>query len=402
MTVRGRALPWNLIPTELHRYSLGDVAQGLMAVRRSDRAPDRGWPFPLADGLPVRSGRAAIVLSLRALGLGPGSRIGVPLYCCPVVFKAIKTVGGLPRFLDVDPGTFCLSSEDLEAKRTELDAVIAVHMFGHLCEMDAVRRAMEQKPIIEDCAQALGSKWHGQEAGSMGTIGVFSFRLGKYLSVGEGAEICTGRPGLRKILARLVADLPEPTAAEELTHVLETFARAKLRGKPLWGLVGSSVWSRYNAKTDFADKSPIVLAQVFRSDWKVARHRMAQLPRMIEAQRRNAEYYIRNLKLDPSMLCLERPGTYYNRLMFPIVFGSPGARDSVRSRLRQNGISSATPYEEAIEGAAKNYGYIGDCPAAEGLLRRTLVIPCNSRLRRQDVEHIARTLNDAWAESGPR
>jgi dTDP-4-amino-4,6-dideoxygalactose transaminase len=352
--------------------------------------------------LPVRSGRAAIIISLRALGLGPGSRIGVPLYCCPVVFKAIKTAGCLPRFLDVDPGTFCVSSADLYAKRSELDALIAVHMFGHLCDMGDVRKAMEEKPVIEDCAQALGSTWHGQGAGSMGTMGVFSFRLGKYLSVGEGAEIYAGPPGLRETLARLLADLPEPTFAEELKHVFETFARAKLRSRPLWGLLGSSVWSRYNAKTDFVDKSPIVLTQVFRSDWEIARHRMTRLPQMIEAQRQNAEYYVRNLELDPSMLSLERPGTFYNRLMFPIVFGSPKQRDSVRSRLRQSGISSATPYEEAIEGAAKNYGYDGDCPVAEGLLRRTLVIPCNSRLRRQDVEHIARSLNAAWAESGPR
>lgn len=395
-------LTGNLLPTELHQYSLGDFARGLKAAGRSGRAPDPREPFPLADGIPIRSGRAAIVLSIKALGLRPGSPIGVPLYCCPVVFKAIRTAGCQPRFLDVDPGTFCLSPEDLSAKRAECDAVIAVHMFGNLCEMRSVQRSMEGRPIIEDCAQALGSKLDGQWAGTMGAIGVFSFRLGKYLSAGEGAAIYARHSELREGLRHLAAELTAPTIREEIRHLLETYARAKLRSRPFWGLLGSSVWNRYNKSTDFMDKSPIVMGQIFRSDLETARRRMTHLDRMISSQRTNAEYYIANLGLEASLLCLERPGTYYNRLMFPIIFGSTQDRDFVRARLRSRGISSATPYEEAIEGAARNYGYRGDCPVAERLLRRTLVIPCHHGLRRKDVEHIARSVNDAWGELHPK
>ncbi|TFG89650.1 MAG: glutamine--scyllo-inositol aminotransferase, partial [Syntrophobacterales bacterium] len=84
-------------------------------------------------------------------------------------------------------------------------------MFGNLCEMGSVQKAMDGKPIIEDCAQALGSTLNGQWAGSMGTIGVFSFRLGKYLSVGEGAAIYTSHSELRESLTRLATDLAKPT-----------------------------------------------------------------------------------------------------------------------------------------------------------------------------------------------
>jgi perosamine synthetase len=402
MRDQGKILMWNLLPTELHQYSLGDLFRGLLAIGKPDQAPNPTWHYALAEGIPVRSARAAIVLSIRALALRSGSSIGVPLYCCPVVFKAIKAAGCRPRFLDVDPGTFCISPEDLYAKRSELDAVVAVHMFGNLCEMGSVQKAMDGKPIIEDCAQALGSTLSGQWAGSIGTIGVFSFRLGKYLSVGEGAAIYTNHSELRESLTRLATDLAKPTMSEEIKHLLETFARSKLRSKPFWGLLGSSIWGLYNKNTDFIDKSPIVMGQIFRSDLEIARHRMAHLDQMINSQRKNAAYYISNLSLDASMLCLERPGTFYNRLMFPVVFSSTKHRDFIKTCLKKSGVSAATPYEEVIAGAAKDYGYSGDCPVAERLLKRTLVIPCNHKLRMQDIKHIVQSFNNAWASLSQR
>jgi dTDP-4-amino-4,6-dideoxygalactose transaminase len=89
----------------------------------------------------------------------------------------------------VEPETYCLSAGDLSAKRSQIDAVIAVHMFGNLCDMPSLQEAAEGKPIIEDCAQSLGSKLDGRPAGSFGTIAAFSFRSGKYLSAGEGRSV---------------------------------------------------------------------------------------------------------------------------------------------------------------------------------------------------------------------
>lgn len=139
------------------------------------------------------------------------------------------------------------------------------------------------------------------------------------------------------------------------------------------------------------------MGQIFKSDLEIARHRMAHLDQMINSQRRNAAYYISKLSLVSSMLCLERPGTFYNRLMFPVVFSSTKHRDFMRTYLKKSGVSAATPYEEVIEGATKNYGYSGDCPIAERLLKRTLVIPCNHKLRTQDIKRIVQSFNNAWA-----
>jgi hypothetical protein len=198
-------------------------------------------------------------------------------------------------------------------------------------------------------------------------------------------------------MSQLTAALPMSTRLEEFKHVLEIFIRSKLRSKPLWGVVGHPIWALYNKKVDFAAKSPIILGQIFKSDLAIIRSRMAFLDSMIKAQRANAEFYIRNLKLDPNIMCVERPGAFYNRFMFPLTFRSSEERDEVAAYLQSHQISSSKPYEEVIKGAAEHYGYEGDCPMAERLLRRTVVIPVHHKLKKNDVYRIAKCVNAGWA-----
>ena len=393
----------SLLPTELHRYSILDISRGLIAARKPVES-QATIPLPgLGDGIPIRSARAAVVVALQALSMPPGSRIGVPLYCCPVVFKAIRAAGCVPRFLDIDPETFCLSSEGLRAKRSNIDALIAVHMFGNLCDMPKVLEIMEGKPVIEDCAQSIGSKLDGRACGSFGDLSFFSFRSGKYISVGEGGALFSEKKDLRVRISELTEALPVPTRVEEIKHVITTYIRSKLRSRPLWGLVGSRIWAVYNKKTEFADKSPIVLGHIFASDLATVRRRIPQLDSMIESQRAHAEYFEHNLQLDPHMLCREGPGFYYNRFMYPILFPSTAQRDQLEKYLRSQGIGTSRPYEEAIQGAAKHYGYEGDCPSSEGTLRRTLVIPSFYTLMPKDIKHIVQSMNQGWAKiSGMR
>ncbi|MGA2531525.1 MAG: DegT/DnrJ/EryC1/StrS family aminotransferase [Candidatus Aminicenantales bacterium] len=389
-----------LMPTELHRYSIRDVVHGMVAARKPVESQTTISLPGLGNGIPVRSARAAVIVALKALGMPPGSRIGVPLYCCPVVFKAIKAADCVPRFLDIDPETFCISLEDLRAKRSGIDVLMAVHMFGNLCDMPKILEIIEGKPVIEDCAQSIGSKLDGRACGSFGDISFFSFRSGKYLSVGEGGALYSGKTDLRARISELTAALPVPTRAEEMKHIMETYIRSKLRSQPLWGLVGSRIWAVYNRKTEFADKSPIVISRIFASDLATVRRRMPRLDSMIASQRANAEYFEHNLQLDPRMLCLERPRAYSNRFMYPIILPSTEQRDMIATYLRDRGVGTSRPYEEVITGAAEHYGYEGDCPSAERTLRRTLVIPSFYTLKPKDIRYIVRNVNQGYSSSG--
>ncbi len=198
-----------------------DIIRGMVAALRPRETSGMLYIPGLGNCIPARSARAAIVAAIKALDLPPGARIGVPLYCCPVVFKAIKAAGCTARFIDVEYSTYCMSAEDLSAKRAQVDAVIAVHMFGNLCDMPSLQEAAQGKPIIEDCAQSLGSKLDGRMAGSFGTIAAFSFRSGKYLSVGEGGALFSRDADIRSRLSQLISEMPVPGRAEECVHVAE-------------------------------------------------------------------------------------------------------------------------------------------------------------------------------------
>lgn len=385
------------VPVEAWKYGAGDVCRGQASAVRSVRAPFSGIALQgVGQAVPARSGRAAMVTALASLGLKPGSRIGVPLYCCPVVFKSIRAAGFEPEFVDCAPDDYCVTEETVAAKAGRIEALIAVHMFGHVCDVPAAARAMGGKPVIEDCAQSFGSALGGRPTGTFGTMAVFSFRLGKYLSVGEGAAIYAPDEALRARVVGLSEELPAPTRSAETRHVLGSFLRARLRSKPFWGLAGRTIWRVYNRRTDFIDKSPLVMSRMFRSDMAVLRHRLGLLEAMISAQRANAAFYLKNLELGPGMMFPEKPGRFLNRFMFPVVFPTKGERDEMAAWLDGRGISTARPYEDAIEGGARHYGYSGDCRSAENLLRRTLVVPVHYLLKKKDVERIARRTNEGW------
>lgn len=390
----------SLIPSEHFEYRAVDFLRGMTAALHSRERATMLYVPGLGDCIPARSARGAIVAAIQALDLPSGARIGVPLYCCPVVFKAVQEAGCTARFIDVEYSTYCMSGDDLFAKRDQVDAIIAVHMFGNLCDMSRLQEAARGKPIIEDCAQSLGSRYHGRPSGTLGTIGVFSFRSGKYVSAGEGGALFTGDEGLRSRLAQAVSAMPAPDRKEECVHVVSTFLRSILRRRPLYGLLGYRIWAVYNKNTDYSAKSPIVMSKIFNSDLVMTKRRMAYLETAIEKQRDHADYYSRSLRLDPEMLCFEKPGMYYNRYLYPITFPAAMQRDSILAYLLNREIGAILPYTDIVDIAAKYYGYEGDCPIAEQISRRVLVIPNNHSLGREDVQRIAGCLNEVWEKVG--
>jgi perosamine synthetase len=136
------------------------------------------------------SGNAAIYIALKAVGIGFGKVVAVPAYTHIGSVAPIILAGGMPYFVDVDfYGNFKV--EDLENK--SFDAVIPVHQLGNICEMDSIKNNIFGAVIIEDASHALGSKYYGKYAGTLGDIGCFSIGGGrtKIIGTGEGGMIVT-------------------------------------------------------------------------------------------------------------------------------------------------------------------------------------------------------------------
>ena len=180
------------------------------------------------DPIWTNAGRTSLYAILVALELPAGSEVGVPLFCCSVVFDAIAQAGLRPRFIDSNTEDYNLSVEDLRNKRSDLAAVIPVHMFGKPADMDAINDAANGIPVIEDCAQAILSTYRGRPAGLLSTVSFFSFRCGKYISAGEGSAIICKDPELHGNIKQ-VADSFEPWSGPKMfTNAVSTFVKASL------------------------------------------------------------------------------------------------------------------------------------------------------------------------------
>jgi perosamine synthetase len=142
----------------------------------------------------VANGTAAIHLSYLALGLKAGDEIVVPAFGFLAAANVALQLGMRPVFCDVDPETWCMEAEDVAAVLTPATrAIVAVHSYGNLCDLEALLALAASRgvPLIEDAAEALGSRYAGCAAGSLGQIGTFSFQATKTITTGEGGLVVT-------------------------------------------------------------------------------------------------------------------------------------------------------------------------------------------------------------------
>lgn len=168
-------------------------------VDRFERAFAEYLGVPYAVALP--SCTSAIHLSLLALEIGPGDEVIVPDVTWIATSAPISYVGATPAFADIDERTWCLSVEAVEqAITTKTKAVIAVDLYGNVPDWEALKAVCCRHglPLIEDAAEATGTKLNGIPAGAFGDISVFSFHGSKTITTGEGGMLVTRRPEICK------------------------------------------------------------------------------------------------------------------------------------------------------------------------------------------------------------
>lgn len=145
-------------------------------------------------GIAVSSGTTALQIALEAAGVGIGDEVIVPSYTFVATASAVALVGGIPVFVDIEPGTYNIDPAAAEAAITERTrAIVAVHIAGRPADLDRLTALASARGIrlIEDAAQAHAAAWKGQRVGAIGDLGTFSFQASKNLNAGEGGFIAT-------------------------------------------------------------------------------------------------------------------------------------------------------------------------------------------------------------------
>jgi dTDP-4-amino-4,6-dideoxygalactose transaminase len=195
-------------------------ARGLQAVLESRNWG--GYPFPndcarqfgrrFAEyhgaryGVAVANGTVALELALKAAGIGAGGEVIVPAYTWEGTAAAVLFAGAVPVFVDVDPDTYCLDPDLIEAAITpQTKAILPVHLGCRFADLDQILgiAARHGLFVLEDCAHAHGGRWRGKGAGSIGHAGGFSFQTSKLVTAGEGGIVITSDIDLADAVIRL-------------------------------------------------------------------------------------------------------------------------------------------------------------------------------------------------------
>ena len=303
-----------------------------------------------AHGIGVANGTEAITIALRAMGVGDGDEVVVPSFTFYASAEAIPPTGATPVFCDIDPETYCVTAETVRAALTpRTKAVIAVHLFGNLAPVSEIEAL--GVPVLEDAAQAAGSRSEAGRAGALGTAATFSFFPSKNLGCfGDGGAVVTNR-----------ADVAERVR--------------KLRNH---GSVKRSVHSMgYNSRLD--DLQAAVLSV-----------KLKQLDRWNDQRRAFAAQFDEGLKDTSLKLPYALPGY---RHIYHLYVVETEQRDNLQAYLNARGITALTHYPIAIhqqEGYPWGQGarIVGSLKHSEESAAHVLSLPMFPELTGEEVQAV--------------
>jgi dTDP-4-amino-4,6-dideoxygalactose transaminase len=215
-------------------------------------------------GIGCGSGTDALVLALHALGIGPGDEVIVPPFTFFATVSAVTRVGAKPVFVDIDPITFNIDPNQIEAKITpQTRAIIPVHLFGQCCDMEAIWDIAEEHQlyVVEDAAQSFGSEYKGRRCGTLGIVACLSFYPTKNLgALGDAGLVTTNDANLDKRLRALRVHGSEVKYYHKfigynmrLDAIHAAVLRVKLPHVPTWLSAREAAAKRYDALIEGAN-----------------------------------------------------------------------------------------------------------------------------------------------------
>jgi len=209
-------------------------------------------------GVGLASGTDALILALRACGIGPGDEVLCPSFTYIATADSVSLLGATPVFVDIEPQTFTIDARKIEERITpRTKAIIPVHLYGQAAEMDPIVEIARRRKlrIIEDNAQAMGSMYKGKYTGTIGDIGCLSFFPSKNLGAcGDAGMVVTNSEDLTKRLRSLRAHgsvkkyfSEEQGWNSRLDEMQAAILRVKLRHLDSWSAGRRLQAARYDA-----------------------------------------------------------------------------------------------------------------------------------------------------------
>lgn len=312
----------------------------------------------------VCNGTVALHLALAALGLRSGDEVILPSLTYVASANAIVQAGAVPVFADSLNGTWQLDPEDVQRRITRrTKAVMAVHLYGLPCDMDALVALCDEHKLflVEDCAEAFGTLYNGQHVGTFGDVATFSFFGNKTITTGEGGMVLSRTPELHATAYHLKTQGVSPT--REYWHDVVAY---NYRMTNICAAIG--------------------LAQ------------LEHAPQIIEKKREIAQWYRDGLKNLPLETHDEVEGTRHSYWMCSILLQAPEDRDLLRIFLREFGVETRPIFFPAHTLPPHSTGE--SLPVAESISTRGLNLPSYPGLTRPEVNDICGLIRQFYQDKG--
>jgi dTDP-4-amino-4,6-dideoxygalactose transaminase len=317
----------------------------------------------VSDAIVVSSGTDALLVTMMALGVGPGDEVITSTYSFFATAGCITRLGATPRFVDIDPATYNLDPGGVEtALSRTTKAIIPVHLYGLCADMDPILAVATKAnvPVIEDACQAIGASYKDRLAGSIGIAGCFSFFPSKNLGAfGDGGFVTTTDPDL----------------AREVRILRNHGAEVKYHHREVGG----------NFRLDELQAA-------------VVRVKLPHLSRWTGMRRANADRYRRLfsdvLSSDDLVLPCEPDGLFHIYNQFVVRLRQ---RDRIRAYLTEHGIGTEIYYPVPfhLQPCFSGLGHRpGDFPAAEQAAAATLALPIYGELTDEQQDAVVQRLVD--------
>jgi len=308
----------------------------------------------------IASGTDALLLSLRACGIGAGDEVITTPFTFIATAEVISLLSATPVFADIRPETFNIDPDKIEEKITKkTKAVIPVHLYGHPADMDPIIKIARKYNIkvIEDCAQAFGATYNGKKVGTIGDFGCFSFFPSKNLAgYGDGGIIITRNENLAKVI-RL---LRNHGSAVKYHH----------------SILG------YNSRLDEIQAA-------------IVRVKMKKIEEFNNRRRINADLYRTFIKRNDVSFPIEMPDCKHIYHQFTIRSKN---RDSIMDTLKSNNISSAIYYPVPLH---KQEVFVLQNISGNNLINseicagEVLSLPMFPELEKEEIQYISDVINHA-------
>lgn len=316
------------------------------------------------------SGTDSLVLALMALDVKPGDEIITTPFTFFATAGAIARLGATPVFADIDYGTFNLSTDSLDKLLTsKTKGIIPVHLYGQCSDMEPIVQFAQANNlfIVEDAAQAVGAEYQNKRAGTIGTVGCFSFFPAKNLGAFGDAGAVT-------------------TNDDELAEKMRTLRLHGSKPKYYHSVVGG------NFRLDSIQAAVLRVKLRYLDIWISARQQVAQ----------TYSELLTSAKLCESHITL--PTITSNRHVFNQFVLRVRQRDALAAHLKEHGISSAVyyPLPLHLQKCFADLGYqVNDFPVAEEAANSTLAIPIYPELTYEQQSIVVDCMQKYYASTIP-